>query len=1155
MAPTLSVQLLGGFRICYGDAILDTLESLQAQTLLAYLILNEDVPQSYSTLLRILYPGAPASSDRADLHELVDLIRWALPQADRLIKITDQAIQWQPIVPVTVDVAEFKHALLAVETASTREVKVASARRAANVYHGDLLPDVSADWIVAERTQLRLAQTKNLEYLLQTLSDEQAFPEALEYAHRLRAHEPLQENAYFHLMRLQSIHGRQADALHTYHACATRLQEKLGSGPGTEMQDLYRSLISPAKTGPAPTVVKYAPLVGRHREWAILEQVWQRTTTGQPGMLLIRGPAGAGKTYLAEAMAQWATRRGFPTAIARLYPPLAQEPFACIKEWLGSPVMEKRWQDADDDWLAEVSRLLPEIRYRHPGLPEVDPMTEAWQRKRLFEAFGHLFLTGNRSMMLLLDDFHRCQPDTLDWLAYFLNLPNHLPVLLVATLDTDVAQENAPTEDFLASLRSAGALHEIELLELTTGAISAIAAHLSADEMSLQELSQLQIESEGIPLHVVESLLVAQDHQLDRSKAYPIQDLWAGRLSALSPVAQTVAEVAGVIGAPFTSALLLAAAQRSDVTQDLWTLMRAVDELWRRQFVRLVDDRVYDFRHDKLREAVLAGLTDDRKRLLHRHVAQALIQLHGDDLDAVSGRVAFHWRNAGALPQAFEFTIRAAEHAARLQAIHAAETSYRLVSQFAQQLPVDSSVLIRLYREWGRMLESKGDAQEAVRVYEQMLELARARGDRGAECSGIVCILAAHGESTSLPAQDSLDGLYEEGLALARQVNDQASQAHLLWLKAKNEARIGDLDQAIAQGAQCISLVRQLDLQECLAKVLHKMASFARSSGDQMQGLAYAAESRSLLERLGNYPLLADNLNQQALADTQQLAFPSALQHTNQAIQIGKDIGHYENISYAYWIQGKVRWAQGAWSQAQSAWEKCLTYSHEPNYSSTAVTALLDRGALLRELGDAQGAQQLHEHLHRFCKNQKSYLMSGVEAQLALDAFALRNLSSGKQWLDAALEHLPQERAEAIFYLIDIAAAAVTWAEQSGEWSTAMGIVEHIRRQRLVQQMPLHETILAYDLGRCFFGLGRTAEAKAHFREAIANAQDANMRAHLMKSHQALAAIYKLEGQWQQAKEHRQRAVMAAREIADNLDPETKQRFLAIQSIDRTLEF
>lgn len=135
------------------------------------------------------------------------------------------------------------------------------------------------------------------------------------------------------------------------------------------------------------------------------------------------------------------------------------------------------------------------------------------------------------------------------------------------------------------------------------------------------------------------------------------------RVVQLSPLARSVAELAATIGREFTFDVLREA---SDASED--RLVRGLDELWQRRIVREQGEDAYDFTHDKLREVLVAGLSEAHRHLLHRRVGAALERVYSDRVDPVAGRIAAHYERANERREAVEYYRRAAHVARGLQA-------------------------------------------------------------------------------------------------------------------------------------------------------------------------------------------------------------------------------------------------------------------------------------------------------------------------------------------------------------------------------------------------------------------------------------------------------------------------------------------------------
>jgi len=115
-----------------------------------------------------------------------------------------------------------------------------------------------------------------------------------------------------------------------------------------------------------------------------------------PGLAHRGCRAGIGKTRLLEDMLQWAARQGISCANSRCYAAEGALAYAPVTAWLRThPITPLA-----DIWLAEVTRLLPEILAQRPDLPVPVALTEAWQRQRLFEALSRAILGINQPLLL-----------------------------------------------------------------------------------------------------------------------------------------------------------------------------------------------------------------------------------------------------------------------------------------------------------------------------------------------------------------------------------------------------------------------------------------------------------------------------------------------------------------------------------------------------------------------------------------------------------------------------------------------------------------------------------------------------------------------------------------------------------------------------------
>jgi DNA-binding SARP family transcriptional activator len=679
----LSVSLLGDFCIRHDEAPVTDVDTPRLQSLLAYLVLHRDAPQSRAHLAFLFWPDTTEAQARTNLRNLWHHLRHALPDADAYLDSTAQTLQWQSGALLALDVAGFeaaledaKQATQASDPAAVRE----ALERAVALYQGELLPSCYDDWILPLREELRQAHLDALERLARMLEEQRDYPAAIGHAQRLLRHDPIHEATYRHLIRLHALNGDRAGALRVYHTCTTVLQRELGVEPSAATREAYERLLGAEsrKSPVVPATTVFSPLVGRQREWARMLQAWRAVAAGEgPQTVMLCGEAGIGKTRLAEDLVQWAVRQGILCAGARCYAAEGELAYAPVIAWLRALPLAP----VEDVWLAEIARLLPEVLVQRPDLPRPGALTEGWQRERLFEALSRVLLGRRPPLLLMVDDLQWCDRDTLEWLHFLLRFDRTARLLVVGCYRPEEIEEGHPLLSLLAALRLAGQVTQVDLGPLGEAATRTLATQVAGVEISTGAAQLLYRETEGNPLFVVETVragLPVHDARLvagaarelphdplrgDLGLPPKVQAVLQARLAQLSPLTRELAEVAATIGREFNLELLGEAS-----SHDEEPLVRELDELWRRRIVQEHGAGAYDFSHDKLREVAYGSMSAARRRLLHRHLAQALETLHAAELDPVSYAVASHYDRAGLPEEAVPYYLRAAEVARRVYA-------------------------------------------------------------------------------------------------------------------------------------------------------------------------------------------------------------------------------------------------------------------------------------------------------------------------------------------------------------------------------------------------------------------------------------------------------------------------------------------------------
>ncbi len=238
----LRIRLLGDFELRLGETSLPPLESSRLESLLAYLLLHRNGPQSRQHLAFLLWPDSTDAQARTNLRPLVYTLRHTLPDIDKFLEVTPRTLRWRTEAPFWLDVAAFDHALARSERADVSEA-LAALRDAVALYAGDLLEGCYEEWILAEREHFRQRYLVALGHL-STLHEEHGnYTDAIVYAERLLLHDPLPEEVYRRLIRLHDARGDRARALRAYHVCEATLERELGVEPSPATCSVYEALL------------------------------------------------------------------------------------------------------------------------------------------------------------------------------------------------------------------------------------------------------------------------------------------------------------------------------------------------------------------------------------------------------------------------------------------------------------------------------------------------------------------------------------------------------------------------------------------------------------------------------------------------------------------------------------------------------------------------------------------------------------------------------------------------------------------------------------------------------------------------------------------------------------------------------------------------
>ena len=728
--------------------------SSRTVALVGFLVAHAGSPQMRQRIAGLFWPDSTDAQALTNLRRELHNLRQVLGDEPSLV-VTSRDLCWRDTETCRVDLRTFdieRKAALAAASSDDDEGILAHAARAIAQYQGDFLPGAYDDWLLEIRSALERQCADLCDLICETRVRTGNLTGAVDAARRRVQLQPLEEAGYRTLMRLQADLGDRAGALSTYHHCASVLERELGVIPDPATRQAFQRLMAHANPAGAklPTMepaagrsgFAAAQLVGRSRELGLLQDLWRTAAAGHPGLALVRGGAGVGKTRLVAEVAKMARLQGAVVASTQCFGTSGRLALAPVADWLRNPAVQSATAALDPAWRAEVGRLVPAGKGRGEPAPSSRPMAGAWQRHRFFEGLARALIGAGRPMLLTLDNLQWCDRETLAFLTFCLGLDPAAQILVTGTLRDDSPDEDRELADWTVRMRATGLLTELSLNPLGAADTARLAETISGQPLLEADTDLLQATTGGFPLYVVEAVRGGVDLG---SSALPAGDLTAvlrNRLGQVTAAAREVAGLAAAVGTNFTLDLLTEA---SDL--DAGVVVGAVDELWRRRIIQEFRDG-YDFSHELLRETAYTQVSPPRRWLLHRRIGQGLELLHAEDTDMVAAQLAEQYARGGHPGRAVAYYRRAADVAAGMfahaEAIRLDEKALSVIGAMpagrgrdSQELAVLEAMAAPLNARYGY---SSPELQQAL---ERSVALAESLGRKDSTLTGMVALWAS----------------------------------------------------------------------------------------------------------------------------------------------------------------------------------------------------------------------------------------------------------------------------------------------------------------------------------------------------------------------------------------------------------------------------
>lgn len=571
------------------------------------------------------------------------------------------------------------------------------------------------------------------------------------------------------------------------------------------------------------------PLVGREQELEALESALTRVCNSTPGLLLLSGEAGSGKSRLLAELRTRAEARGCVVLIGSgdELQTASYRPFADALLPLAGRFSE----------LAPVhGELLRDFLYRGQDVGRLHHLTpRGVERERLVASAFAALAAFSRTwpLVLLLEDLHAFDQASIDLFEHVVS------ALLEGAARRDlallvVASTRPPTDprlgSLLTSLRTQAACRSLEIAPLDEPAIFDLLTMLGAERRPSAQLCHKVLKAtDGNPLFVREAVHRLRDAGLleprsSGSTAEPwdvefelpssVGRAIAERIERLSGTCRELLALGALLGARFERARLSLVSEWGEA-KFAEALAEAVAQ------GLLVEDGVAcAFAHPLILQVIRDQVTPSERQRLHFSIARRLLDLLGDSGDP---------------------TVEVARHLVR-SGLLADPTEIARVGRLAGQ-----QALARFaWHDAAELLEAAIDATHRGARFD-MCELAELHRNAGLAYYRLI------DEKACLKHYDAAITGFENArnaLGLARALNDRVRIASLLGLSYGDLGKREPLEMALARLDPVETTLR--------AQILNTLAESYWCAGQLERSEQLGVETLALASTTPDHRLCAD---------------------------------------------------------------------------------------------------------------------------------------------------------------------------------------------------------------------------------------------------------------------------------------------------------
>ncbi|BBY39874.1 cyclase [Mycobacterium mantenii] len=553
-------------------------------------------------------------------------------------------------------------------------------------------------------------------------------------------------------------------------------------------------------------------LVGRELEVTSIAGLLDRSMTGRGCVVCVAGPAGIGKTRLADEAVAMARTRGVEVVSVFCESHTSDAPFLIAAGLLREATritelddeaaraqVRARIPDASDE---DVLLLYDLMGIRDPDTPPPTIHPDA-RRRRLTALINSMSLNRTQPVLYVIEDVHWIDEVSDSMLAELLAVIPQTPSMVLITY----------RPNYQGALAKVLGTQTISLAPLSDSETATLLDELLGTDPSVSGIKSLIAErTGGNPFFAQEMVRELAERAVlrgDRGGFTSVTDLAevtvpgtlqatiAARIDRLDPDAKQTLNAAAVIGSRFTPELLASVGNAPALDALLGAAL--IDQ------VRFTPGAEFAFRHPLIRAVAYESQLKSDRAQMHRRLATAIEAREPDSADQNAALIAEHLEAAGDSRDAYGWHMRAAAWAT-YRDLATARLAWESAARIADALPEDEPYRTAMCIAPRTMLCGIGWRVHVHNVgdrFEELRKLCSAAGDKASLAIAMAGLVVDH---TFQDRVREASRLASEAITLIESIGDPTLTVGLSFTAIRAKMGSGEWSEMLRLSQRVIDL-------------------------------------------------------------------------------------------------------------------------------------------------------------------------------------------------------------------------------------------------------------------------------------------------------------------------------------------------------------